>query len=391
MIRNSPAFVAASKMFLARMMTTTIRITTPPSASSDRPGRVNLIGEHTDYAEGFVFPMAIEPRVTFAYRRRSDGQIRVSSDQGDSTITTFTIDTEAGEPKWTNYLRGVVALLRKHGDVLSGGDIFLMSSLPVGAGLSSSAALEVGMCRVMLDLAGGTLSEPEIAKLCQQAEHEYAGVPCGIMDQMAVAAGKAGHAMLLDCRTLDRTYAPLPEDDVAVIICDSKAEHELTGGEYAERRESVEQAAKLLGVPFLRDATPDDVEAKKDDLGDLLYRRARHVTTENQRCLDFAESLKSGDLKAAGERMYESHASLSGDYEVSTKELDALVEAARGVDGVYGSRMTGAGFGGCTVTLCRPDAADDVIETLKNAAKEQFGIDTMPFVTKATTGRVVLD
>ena len=354
------------------------------------PGRVNLIGEHTDYSEGLVFPMAIEPRVTFAFRRRSDGQVRVSSDNFDSAITTFTVDEGRGEPKWTNYLRGPVALLRERGEVLTGADVYLMSSLPVGAGLSSSAALEVGMCRLMLHLSGGDLDDVETAKLCQRAETEFAGVPCGIMDQAIVAAGRAGHAMLLDCRSLEMTHVPLPSEDVAVIVCDSKATHELTGGEYAERRGACEAASKKLGVPFLRDATPEQVERAKDDLGDVLHRRARHVVTENARCVAFADALRSGDYKEAGGRMYESHASLRDDYEVSTPELDKLVEAARSVDGVYGSRMTGAGFGGCTITLCRPDAAEAVQDALAKAAKG-FGVETLPFVTAATGGADVVD
>jgi galactokinase len=356
------------------------------------PGRVNLIGEHTDYQEGFVFPMAIEPRITFAYRRRNDEQIHVASDAEIGTpITTFTVETGKGEPKWTNYLRGPVALLRERGEVLSGAEIYLMSSLPVGAGLSSSAALEVGMTRLMLHLSGGTMTTVEIAKLCQRAETEYGGVPVGIMDMMIVAGGLEDHAMLLDCRSMEQTHVPLPGDEVAVVICDSKVEHELSGGEYAERRGACEAVAKKLDVPTLRDATLDQVEAIKDDLGDELFRRARHGTTENGRCLAFADALRAGDYAEAGQLMYASHESLSKDYEVSTPELDALVEAAREVDGVYGSRMTGGGFGGCTVTLCHADAADAAVAALAKAAKERFGVDTLPFVTRATRGASVLD
>ncbi len=356
------------------------------------PGRVNLIGEHTDYSDGFVFPMAIEPRVTFAFRRRSDGQIRVATAQYEAEgITTFDISTERGEPKWTNYIRGPIALLRARGEVVSGGDLYLMSSLPAGAGLSSSAALEVGTTRAMLHLAGGTMSDTDVATLCQKAEHDYAGMPCGIMDQMIVSSGRAGHAMLLDCRTFEQTHVPLPVDDVAVVICDSKVEHELTGGEYAERREACESAAKVLGVDVLRDATPETVAAAESDLGDVRHRRARHVVTENARCLAFADALKAGDYPGAGALMYESHASLRDDFEVSTPELDHLVEAARSMKGVFGSRMTGAGFGGSTVTLCRPDAVDSVIDGLTKAAKEGFGVKTMPFVTTATAGAEVVD
>jgi galactokinase len=328
--------------------------------------------------------------VTFAFRRRSDASIRVATAHFGEAITTFDLDTGRGEPGWTNYLRGPVALLRERGEVLSGADVYLMSSLPVGAGLSSSAALEVGMARVMLHLSGGTMAEMEIARLCQRAEHEFANVKCGIMDQAIVAGGRAGHAMLLDCRTLEATHVPLPGENVAVVVCDSRTEHQLTGGEYNERRDACEAAAKVLGVPVLRDATPEQVDKHADALGPDLLRRARHVVTENARCLAFADALRAGDFTSAGERMFESHASLRDDYEVSTPELDRLVEAARRTEGVFGSRMTGAGFGGCTVTLCRPDAAEALKSALASEA-EAFGVETLPFVTTATDGAVVID
>lgn len=354
------------------------------------PGRVNLIGEHTDYNDGFVLPMAIEPRITFAFRRRNDKQIRVASDRYDDVVT-FTIDTEKGEPHWTNLLRGPVALLRKRGEVLTGMDCYLMASLPVGAGLASSAAMEVGMATAMLHLTGGDLEPQEIALLCQQAEQHYGGVPCGIMDQMIVTTGKADHAMLLDCRSLERTYVPLPADELAVVICDSKGEHKLMTGEYAKRRASCEAAAMALGVSHLRDATLDQVENAKNTLDDVTFRRARHVVTENDRCLVFAEALKVGDYAKAGQQMYASHLSLRQDYEVSTTQLDLLVAIAREIDGVYGSRMTGAGFGGSTVTLCHPTKADDIAARLSKEFAQKTGIETMAFITKAADGAKVVD
>jgi galactokinase len=352
------------------------------------PGRVNLIGEHTDYSGGLVFPMAIEPRITFAFRRRGDMRVRCLSDRGEA-IESFKIGAGRGEPAWTNYVRGPIDLLAAAGVTVIGMDVYLMSSLPVGAGLSSSAALEVGTAMAALHLGGGEMSWIEIAKLCQQAEHDYAGVPCGIMDQAIVAGASAGHAMLLDCRTLQETHVPLPADDVAVIVTDSKTEHALTGSEYADRADDVKAAAKQLGVPELRDATVDSVKASS--LEDRLLRRARHVVSENERCQTFADALRAGDYEKAGEQMYASHSSLRDDYEVSTPELDHLVEAARGLDGVFGSRMTGAGFGGCTVTLCRPDHAAAVVEGLAKAAKTGFGVDTLPFVTSATDGAHIAD
>ena len=203
---------------------------------------------------------------------------------------------------------------------------------------------------------------------------------------MIVAHGRAGHAMYLDCRSMEIRHVELPADDLAVIVCDSKAAHELTGGEYRERKEQCDQAAKTLGLDSLRDATADQVDQAKEKLGDVPFRRARHVVTEIARVADFAQALDAKDYKSAGKAMYESHASLKDDYEVSTSELDALVEVARGVDGVYGSRMTGAGFGGCTVTLCRPDAVEAVREALQSEMKDKFGIDTLAFATEATAG-----
>ena len=245
------------------------------------PGRVNLIGEHTDYNDGLVFPMAIRPRITFAFRERTDGQVHAQSEQFPDDEVVFRIDEdEAGEPKWGNYVRGPVVMLRRGGHTLTGMDAYLVNSLPVGAGLSSSAAMEVGTAVAMLHLSGDDMTPLEIAQLCKRAENEVVGLPCGIMDMTAVACGKAGHAMLIDCRSLEVTHVPLDAEKVAVVICDSKAEHELTGGEYKQRRDSCEKAAKHYGVKALRDLTPETLESGRGDLDEETYRRARHVVTE---------------------------------------------------------------------------------------------------------------
>ena len=363
-----------------------------PINVAQAPGRVNLIGEHTDYNDGLVFPMAIRPRITFAFRERTDGQVHVQSEQFPDDEITFRIDDDGpGEPKWSNYVRGPVLMLRRDGHTLTGMDAYLVNSLPVGAGLSSSAAMEVGTAVAMLHLSGDDMGAEEIARLCKRAENEVVGLPCGIMDMAAVACGRAGHAMLLDCRSLEITHVPLDPQKVAVVICDSKAEHELTGGEYKQRRESCEKAAKHYGVTALRDLTPETLESDRGDLDDETYRRARHVVTEIARVTEFAAALRSGDYEKAGEAMYASHASMRDDYEISIDEIDFLVETAKGLDGVYGSRLTGGGFGGCTVTLCRPDAAYPVCEALAQAYKERFGIDTHPFFTDAMDGARVVD
>ena len=356
------------------------------------PGRVNLIGEHTDYNDGLVFPMAIRPRITFAFRERIDGQVHVQTEQFPDEEVAFRIDDDApGEPKWSNYLRGPIKLLREAGQPLSGMDCYLVNSLPSGAGLSSSAALEVGTVTAMLHLAGGTMSQKEIAALCQRSENEVVGLPCGIMDMTAVAGGKAGHAMLLDCRSLEITQVPLDPEKVAVVICNSNAEHELTGGEYAERRRSCEKAAKHYGVKALRDLSPEKLESDRGDLNDETFRRARHVVSEIARVTEFADALRAGDYEKAGAAMYASHDSMRDDYETSIDEIDFLVETAKTLDGVFGSRLTGGGFGGCTVTLCRPDAAYPVCEALAKALKDKFDIETHPFVTDAMDGARVVD
>lgn len=356
------------------------------------PGRVNLIGEHIDYSDGYVFPMAIHPRITFAFRRRIDGQVRIQNEQYPDTQVTFEIDDPApGEPKWTNYLRGPIALLREGGTVLTGMDCLIMASLPEGAGLSSSAALEVGTTVAMLHLSGGQMSPVEIARLCQRAENEIVGMPCGIMDQTIVAGGREGHAMMLDCRTMQITHVPLPPDELAVIVCDSKVSHELTDGGYRKRREQCEAVAKALGVPALRDATMNGLESIREQINESDFRRARHAIAEIERVPQFAEALRKKDYAAAGGLMYASHESLRDDYDVSTDQLNHLVETAKRLDGVYGSRMTGAGFGGCTITLCRPDAVEAIGSALAQGMQEKFGVETLPFVTPACAGATVVD
>ncbi|MDB5326875.1 MAG: galK [Phycisphaerales bacterium] len=360
------------------------------------PGRVNLIGEHTDYNDGFVFPMAIEPHVILAARARDDDKVIARSTLFPDKPVQFSLTQPitTGKPAWGNYVRGAVAMLKAKGVPLVGMDCLIANTLPPGGGLSSSAAMEVGTSRAMLALAGETMDSLPLALLCQKAEHEFAGVPCGVMDQTIVAAGKAGHAMLLDCRTHTPTYAPLG-DDVTVVVVNSMAKHSLADGEYAKRRKECETGVAYFQkvdpkVIALRDVTPAQVNAAEKALGDLTFRRCRHVVTENERCLAFAEKLKAGDYTAAGELMYASHASLKDDYEVSVKELDFLVDTARTLDGVYGSRMTGGGFCGCTVSLVKPAAVEKFMADIANIFQAKFGKDPVRFATKATDGAGVI-
>jgi galactokinase len=357
------------------------------------PGRVNLIGEHTDYNEGFVCPMAIEPEVRLAGRMRKDGLVRLVSQAFPGHVVEFSIGKpiEPGEPKWANYSRGVAAELLKAGVPLVGMDALLTNTLPVGGGLSSSAAIEIATGRMMLSLSGHAMEAVQLAQLCQRAEHEFAGAPVGIMDQMIVASAKAGHAMLLDCRSLEKQFVPIDSNDVRVVIVNSMVKHELTGGEYAQRRRQCEEGVEFFkardaSVRALRDVTTAQVEAAKDALPEVIYRRCRHVVSENARTTAFADCLGQRMYADAGRIMVESHASLRDDYEVSTPELDFLASEALKTPGVHGARMTGGGFGGCIVALVQPDSVEQLISELKAAYSATFAKEPAVYVTTATAG-----
>jgi len=362
------------------------------------PGRVNLIGEHTDYNDGFVFPMAIEPQVFFVCRARTDGNIVVKSSlfPGAAVEMSLAKPIGKGEPKWGNYVRGPVALLLSKGVPLVGMDCLIVNTLPMGGGLSSSAAMEVGTTRAMLTLAGEDMDPSSIALLCQKAEHEYADVPCGIMDQTIVTSGKIGHAMLLDCRDYSKQFVPINPADLTIVIVNSMVKHELSGGEYAERRHQCEEAVEFFQksspkIKALRDVTMEQVTQARTGLSDIVFRRARHVVGENDRCLRFAEHLKTQQYEQAGQLMVASHNSLRDDYEVSTPELDYLVEQAMKIKGVYGSRLTGGGFGGCTVSAVQPRFADAFMAEIQKVYQAKFKIDPVVFATNATDGASVVE
>ena len=371
------------------------------------PGRVNLIGEHTDYNDGFVFPMAIEPEIRFVCRSRDDGKVRLAttafSDAGAAGTAEFSTvgkieraNEKAGEPSWTNYPRGIVAQLIDAGIPLPGMDCLIDNTLPVGGGLSSSAALLVGTGRCLLALAGLDMDAQRLALLAQKAEHEFALAPVGIMDQTIVASARAGHAMLLDCRDLTKTFVPLDANELRVVIVNSMVRHELSGSEYGERRAQCEEAVRFFQrenpqIKALRDATMPQVETAKGKLSDVVFRRARHVVGEIARTTRYATLLGKKDYDEAGQLMIQSHASLRDDYEVSVAELDFLQEEAMRVKGVYGSRMTGGGFGGCIVALAQPRAVEPLTQHLERAYPEKFGKKPNVFVTTATAGASVLE
>ena len=342
------------------------------------PGRVNVIGEHTDYNDGFVLPMAIDRYAVLAADSRTDGKnvIRFHDASGaEPAFINLSAPITPGTPKWANYPRGVIAGYLARGINPGGLDVLLHSTVPLGGGLSSSAALEVSTATLLENVTGKKLDPVEKALLCQKAEHEFAGVPCGIMDQFISVMGQENHLLLLDCRSRKTQLVPMDDPAIGLFIVNSNVRHELGNGEYAKRRAQCEAAAKILGVPSLRDATADSLENARSKMSDVVFRRARHVISEIERTLHAAEGLRASNWTTVGQLMYASHRSLRDDYEVSCRELDAIVEIAESIGikgGIYGCRMTGGGFGGCTVALVKTDA---VPEHLKKNGRRLQGQD----------------
>ncbi|XP_061182556.1 galactokinase-like [Saccostrea echinata] len=343
-----------------------------PQCAAYAPGRVNLIGEHTDYNEGFVFPMAL-PQVTVLVGRKSEGnlcRVLTLADSVDAPnyvefpVPSAETPLKPGTPKWANYVKGVVANYK--GTVVPF-DAVVISSVPLGGGVSSSASLEVATYTFLdvLTNSGSDISKKDKALACQKAEHEFAGMPCGIMDQFISVMGQEGHALLIDCRSMEGQLVPMNDPNVVVLVTNSNVKHELTGSEYPTRKKQCEVAAQLMNKKSLREATMKDLEEMKSKLDDVTYKRARHVIGEIIRTEEAAKCLELGDYTRFGKLMVESHNALRDDYEVSCPELDELVSAAMEVDGVYGSRMTGGGFGGCTVTLLKKEAVEKAIQHIQ--------------------------
>jgi galactokinase len=354
------------------------------------PGRVNLIGEHTDYNDGLVLPMAIEPHIRLDVAARGDRWMVLSTDRAGTPEVWVDLERSlvaadhAGS--WAAYPCGVVAGLTRLGWEIPGCHVRISATLAAGAGLSSSAALEVGMATAVEALCGVRLDPEDKALLCQRAEHEFAGVPCGIMDQFAVTFGTAGHAILLDCRTRSMRHVPLATEAVAVLVIQSGVKHSLADGEYAKRRAECQSAARLLGVASLRDIDASQWHRLAQSLPEVERRRSGHVVTEHARTLAFVAALESRDWRAAGECMYGSHASLRHDYEVSCAELDEIVELSREIDGVFGCRMTGGGFGGCAVALVDAEQTGRILDEVRGRYRHRTGIDPTMFLTRAAPG-----
>lgn len=354
---------------------------------------MNIIGEHTDYNDGFVLPMAIERQTVIAARKSQGTKITLHSVTTGETATFSASSIQPGDPPWSNYVRGVVAGFKNKGLKPGGFDAVIDSDVPLGGGLSSSAALEVATATLMELLTGQKLDPAQKALLCQKAEHEFAGVPCGIMDQFTSVMAKKDHLLLLDCRSRHVEFAPFKDNSLTVLIINTNVRHKLADGAYAQRRSQCEQAAQTLKVKALRDADLKMLKAAQAGMDATVFRRARHVITENDRTVRAAECLGKGDLAKVGELMYASHASLRDDYEVSCAELDVVVDIAQqiGADGgVIGCRMTGGGFGGCAVALVRSANVELIAKRIVQDYELRTRINPSVFVSRAAAGATVI-
>jgi galactokinase len=355
------------------------------------PGRVNLIGEHTDYAEGFVMPAAIDFATLAGISPRSDGKIALYSENyGEERHFEASPLPAKASQHWTDYPLGVVAVLAAEGHAIPAFSLSLWSDVPLGSGLSSSAALEVATALAVTSLIGVSYTRPALARLCQRSENEFVGANCGIMDQFISANGAKDHALLLDCRDLTFKLAPIPAN-VALVIANTMVQHAHAGGEYTKRRAEVEAACAVIaghrpGVRFLRDATVDDLEKWGHEMTPNSLKRARHVITENLRTVAAADALIKVDLAALGRLMAEAHASYSQDFEASCAEADAMVALAQDLPGLIGARLTGGGFGGCTINLVEQSHAAAFAESLARRYTAQAGIVPQIHICRASGG-----
>jgi galactokinase len=360
------------------------RFGTYPEFAARSPGRVNLIGEHTDYNDGFVLPIAIDRDLWIGVRSRPDRKIQVVSDTSNQRHE-FDLDSIIKGSGWIEYIKGVAAHLQLAGIQFSGWDGIISSDIPIGAGLSSSAALELAAARVMIQLSGISWEPTKMAELCQQAEQSWVGVHCGIMDQMVVARSKKGHAFFLDCRTLEGLDVSLP-NIFTIFVLDTQTRRDLVSSAYNERRDQCEEAARLLGVTALRDISVLELSSQANKLNITLLKRARHVITENERVNRVIDACKSGNIGLIGKLINESHESLRNDFEVSSEAMDAIVNAARKQNGCLGARLTGAGFGGCAIAVVESAYIEGFEETTASLYKQATGLDARIYRCRASDG-----
>jgi len=360
------------------------------------PGRVNLIGEHTDYNDGFVLPLAIDRHAAVAYADRDDGVLRAYSVEFDEIREAEVRELEpGGQTGWFAYVAGVAWVLRDSPGGPSGADLAIAGDVPIGAGLASSAALEMAVARALGDLMGIPWYPARVAALGRRAENMFVGVECGIMDQFVAATSREGHATLLDCRTLDFETVPIPQD-VAVIVMDTRVRRRLAAGEYNRRRASCAEAMKAVAricssARALRDVDEGTLESAEHLMDPVTYRRAKHVVGEMRRPLQMAAALRSGDLQLAGDLMRDSHVSLRDLFEVSCAELDAMVESAMDQPGCIGARMTGAGFGGCAIALVHADRTEPFLAGVTARYEELTGRRAAAFLAQPAAGASLLD
>jgi galactokinase len=365
----------------------------PPALVAKAPGRVNLIGEHTDYNDGFVLPMAIDRAIWMAASPRDDRRVVLHSLDFDRVSEFSLDDIKKGDLGPIEYVKGVAFFLAETGLDLVGFDGVMKGNVPIGAGLSSSAALELVTARVFTALAGAPWEPVAMAKLAQRAENQWVGMNCGIMDQLISAAGQEGKALLIDCRSLELKQTPLPSGTVVVVMDTNtrRGEHGHMDSAYNERREQCEEAARIIGVPVLRDVSMEQLEANKGRLSDVTYRRARHVVSEDERTLKAYKIMLADDPAALGQLMNEAHTSISRDFEVSSEALDAMAEIAQAQPGCFGARMTGGGFAGCAVALIDEGVVEAFTADVARLYEERIGIEPQLYVCRASAGAGIVE
>ncbi len=362
-----------------------------PELIINSPGRINFIGEHTDYNSGFVMPTAIDKKIVFSFQKNvSDRNCTIYSQSNGKTLYLDLSNLKPSEEEWENYILGVLYEIGKITDGVKGFDCIITSNLPVGAGISSSAALECGLAYGLNELFSLGLSKMTLVELSQSAEHTYVGTKCGIMDQYASVMSKENKVILLDCKSLKNKFIDASFDPYKILLLNTNVSHNLASSEYNTRREECEAIVKIVSrnydVDSLRDITKDMLDQHKMDLSNILYKRGTYIIEENQRVLLASEFLHNGNLLGFGELMYKSHRGLQHLYEVSCSELDFLVDFSEKYDQIIGARMMGGGFGGCTINLIHSDAIEDYVIKVRGAYKEQFNIELTSFITVPSHG-----
>ena len=355
------------------------------------PGRVNIIGEHTDYNNGFVLPAAIDKAVYVGISKRSDDQIFLYSEEFNEEHNTDLVTVMPTDKQWPNYILGVVDQLKKRGYEIHGFNLNIDGDVPVGAGLSSSAAVECSVAFALNEIFELGIEKEELAEIGQKAEHTFAKVMCGIMDQFASVFGKEDHVIKLDCQTLDYEYVPLKLEGYKLLLLNTNVKHSLASSEYNTRRAECAEGVELINnggenVTTLREVTIDMLDRHVKPQNETVYRRCKYVVEENQRLLTACEALQNGDLETLGQKMYGSHDGLSKEYEVSCKELDFLVEAVRDNPAVLGARMMGGGFGGCTINIVKEEEIDTLVQQLTTQYKEAMGLELTSYVAQIENG-----